>query len=69
MRDLNMIGYKLWYVIIPRFKESSGRKLRNCIIKYIIIRGFMGSIIIIFNISYVILYIYYIFRTLGLNSN
>ena len=25
-----MIGYKLWYVIIPRPKESEGRKLRNC---------------------------------------
>ncbi|KAM3140573.1 hypothetical protein pb186bvf_007385 [Paramecium bursaria] len=29
LRDLKMIGYKLWYVIIPRPKESEGRKLRN----------------------------------------
>ena len=26
-----MIGYKLQYVLYPRFKEEKARKLRNCI--------------------------------------
>ncbi|CAD8088415.1 unnamed protein product [Paramecium primaurelia] len=29
LRDINMILYKLSYVIIPRMKETQGRKLRN----------------------------------------
>lgn len=50
-----MIGYKLWYVIIPRPKESEGRKLRNCNNWniFLFIRGFMGTAFTLPIISYV----------------
>ena len=40
IRDLKMIGYKLYYVLIPRLKEDGAKELRNCINQFK--RGFMG---------------------------